>query len=131
MFVDSKCCNQFCNIDYSIFLEEVEDMIDGCYSFLCDIVANIGHKQKIVDSVLMWEVIFDYSYFLACEEDAGCVEEEIEGVFGEAALFAGVESWDLGVEVQQVLVGAAEELEFELVVYFCQGVDPVHCSYNY
>ena len=46
-------------------------MIDGCHSFLGDVVADVGNELEVVDAALVRELIFNYSNLLSGEEDAG------------------------------------------------------------
>jgi hypothetical protein len=108
-----------------------EGMVDSCKSFLGDVVADIINEEAIVDAVLMGIVVFNGPDLLGCEEYAGSIEEKIECLFGEAALDLRVVFGNEGVEVEEVLVDATEELELEFVIDFDQWVDPIHCSYNY
>jgi len=52
-------------------------------------------------------------------------------MLGQSSPLLGIVLGDLGVEVEEVFVGAPEELEFDLVVDLLLCVHPVHCSYNF
>lgn len=75
-------------------------MIDGCHSFLGEIVADVGNELKIVDAALVRELVLDYSDLLGGEEYSRCIEEEVEGMFGDASFFFWVILGDLGIEMK-------------------------------
>lgn len=61
-------------------LELIEGMINGSYSLLSDIVSNVCYEHKIVNAMLMGELIFDGTYLLSGEEDSRGVEKKIESM---------------------------------------------------
>lgn len=65
MLVCSQMWQKIGDGDSSILLKLLESMIDGCISFLCDVVPNIINKLSISDAIVGGEVIFDGSDFLS------------------------------------------------------------------
>ena len=113
------------------FLKLTKHMVHSSPPLLTDIVPHIRHKLEVVHPAFMREVVPYYPQLLRCQENTRSVEQQVKGMLTETPPFLGVVFGDLSVEVQQVLVGPAEELELELVVDFRSSVDPVHCSYKY
>jgi len=48
----------------SVALELEECMIDGSYSFLCDITSHTGDEEEVVDPAFMGEIVLDDPYLL-------------------------------------------------------------------
>ena len=81
MFIDDNATNKFIQFYLSIFFELRKGMINDCPSLLGEVITNISDKKEIVDSKLMWEIIFDNSDLLRSEKYSRSIEKQIESMF--------------------------------------------------
>lgn len=126
MLISSKAGQKCANGHCSILLKLLESMIDRRKPLLRHIVPDIINELSVRNPTALREGISDGPYFLSSEEDSSSIEEKIESMLGERARAVGIEFRDLKVEMKEVFVLPAEELEFEFIIDLGQRVHPVH-----
>ena len=126
VLLDVKVGQKCGHTDFVVAGELFEGVVNGGKSLLGEVVADVVDKLLVVDSLGVGELLLEGADFLGGEEDSALVEEEIEVMLGHASAAGGVVGGDVGVEVDEVLVVAPEQLELDLVADLDNRVHPVH-----
>ena len=130
MLFDLNSFEELSQRSASVVLELEECMVDSGYSLLGYVPSHTRDEEEVVDPALMGEVVLDDPDFLSRKEDPTCIEQQIEGVLGQSPLPLRIVLGHLSVEMQEVLVGPSEKLEFNFIADFGKSINPIHCSYN-
>lgn len=126
MLISPEVGQKRANGHSSILLKLLESMIDSRIPLLRHVIPDIINKLSVRDPTALREGISNGPYFLSSEEDSSSIEEKIEGMLGERTRAVGIVFGDLKVEMKEVFVLPAEELELEFIIDLGQRVHPVH-----